>query len=468
MDVVGDEVVKEHLTRNIQLFGMESMERLAGACVLVVGAGGVGSHAAAMLCRSGVGRIIVVDFDMVSLSSLNRHAVATRADVGKPKTTVLRDHLKRIFPECDVVPLNMMYTSDCEEEIFRGGVTVPHGVSGDDMAASRLLYPSMEPRIDFVIDAIDNIGTKVDLLAACRRRGIRVLSCGGAGAKVDPTRLTVVDMSEAILDPLCKSVRFHLRRRHGIESGIDVLMSTEKPVSQLIKAGPAGGGETAAAGASHDTASTDGPSQHEYQIIPNFRVGIVPVLGSTPAVFGMAAASWVITRLSGNQAKTYLPRPMYHIQSKQLEAVFNRLLSKEDDLSGGSAIQVDMPEVVWLTRELWRCKSAWQQYRASREEDGGGGGGVKSKDKGLYREAGNLTLVRWDLSLPARPNNLVLMTLEEAEEHTIDFNLHAVPDEPSSARLDHLRSTNPDFVAFVETVLRRASGEFGIQSDVDM
>ena len=117
-----------------------------------------------------------------------------------------------------------------------------------------------------------------------------------------------------------------------------------------------------------------------------------------------------------------------------------------------------MAEVVWLTRDLWRCKSAWRRYReASAMEE------VKNTDKGLYRDSGNLALVRWDLSLPARPDNLVLMTIQEAEEHLHHHDNHRCPD-----RLETLRETHPAFVAFVEAVLRDAAGAFGVRSDVRM
>ena len=183
---------------------------MADAFVVVIGLGGVGSHCAHMLLRSGVSRMRLVDFDQVSLSSLNRHAVATREDVGTSKASCLVSHFKKIYPEAVLEDRNVMYEKAVEDELL-----------GDDP--------------DFVVDCIDNIGTKVELLAACVRRGIPVLACGGAGAKCDPTRIRVVDIAESIADPLARAVRHRLTRDHGIESGINVIISTEKQRCELVR-----------------------------------------------------------------------------------------------------------------------------------------------------------------------------------------------------------------------------------------
>ncbi|GKD22636.1 tRNA threonylcarbamoyladenosine dehydratase, partial [Tanacetum coccineum] len=226
-DLLKDEIVSEQLTRNIQFFGFEAQKKVTASYVVVIGLGGVGSHAASMLLRSGVGRLLLVDFDQVSLSSLNRHAVATRIDVGTPKALCLKKHFSLIYPECQIDAKVMLYDTSSEEEIL----------SGDP---------------DFVLDCIDNIDTKVALLAACVRRGLRVLSATGAGARADPTRIRVADLRESTNDPLSRSVmplsstfkvllldfiyvvRQRLRRDHGIEGGIPVVFSLEKPKAKLL------------------------------------------------------------------------------------------------------------------------------------------------------------------------------------------------------------------------------------------
>ncbi|GAB2287670.1 hypothetical protein Dimus_022037 [Dionaea muscipula] len=180
-DLLTDEIVSEQLTRNIQFIGFESQQKISRAYVVVIGLGGVGSHAASMLLRSGVGRLLLVDFDQVSLSSLNRHAVATREDVGMPKAICLKKHFSSIFPECQIDARVTLYDASTEEEILSGNP-------------------------DFVLDCIDNIDTKVALLAACVRRDLRVLSATGAGARADPTRIRVADLRESTNDPLSRAV----------------------------------------------------------------------------------------------------------------------------------------------------------------------------------------------------------------------------------------------------------------------
>lgn len=198
VDLLKDDIVSEQLTRNIQFFGFDAQQKVTTSYVVVIGLGGVGSHAASMLLRSGVGRLLLVDFDQVSLSSLNRHAVATRKDVGTPKALCLKKHFSSIYPECHIDAKVLLYDASSEEEIL----------SGDP---------------DFVLDCIDNIDTKVALLAACVHRGLKVLSATGAGARADPTRIRVADLRESTNDPLSRSVRQRLRRDHGIEGGIPVV-----------------------------------------------------------------------------------------------------------------------------------------------------------------------------------------------------------------------------------------------------
>ncbi len=248
------------MTRNVQFFG-EGQKKISDSFVVVVGLGGVGSHCAHMLLRGGVGRLRIVDFDQITLSSLNRHCLATREDVGTPKSACLEKYFARISPETTVEALNTMYRAEVEEQVLGDAF-------GDALGAP-----------DFVVDAIDNIDTKIELLAACHRRGLPVLAVAGAGAKADPTRLTFVDLAESTSDPLARSVRARLRKMHGITTGIPVLMSTERPRCGLVD--PLESGETA-------------EELLQYQVVPNFRIRTIPVLGTTPSAFGMAAAGFVL------------------------------------------------------------------------------------------------------------------------------------------------------------------------------
>ncbi|XP_025887015.1 tRNA threonylcarbamoyladenosine dehydratase isoform X3 [Solanum lycopersicum] len=334
-----DEVVSEQLTRNIQFFGLEAQQKVTASYVVVIGLGGVGSHAASMLLRSGVGRLLLVDFDQVSVSSLNRHAVATREDVGTSKALCLKKHFQSIFPECHIDAKVILYDSSSEEEILSG-------------------HP------DFVLDCIDNIDTKVALLAACVRRGLKVLSATGAGARADPTRIRVADLRESTNDPLSRSVRHRLRKDHGIDGGIPVVFSLEKPKAKLLPfKGPSG--------------EEENPS--DYQIVPGFRVRIIPVLGTIPAIFGQVMASYVATQLAGLQVHM---EPVVNFDTDHYEILHQRLIEHEELLYGTSMqVEVDVEEVVYIAKELWHGRSARDLS-------------IKDVGRAMWRSVNELMLVR--------------------------------------------------------------------------
>jgi len=192
-----DEIRSEMLSRNSLYFASSNgMPDITTSCVLVVGLGGVGSHTAHMLARSGVKYLRLVDFDQVTLSSLNRHAVATLKDVGLPKATVLCNYLRQICPdECRLVldPVVKMYTGDRERD---GTIMDP---------------PDGVKQWDVVIDAIDDVPTKANLIGYCAKRDIRVISCMGAGGKADPTRVHISDLRSASRKQLATAARQRLR-----------------------------------------------------------------------------------------------------------------------------------------------------------------------------------------------------------------------------------------------------------------
>ncbi|KAI6691438.1 hypothetical protein NL676_028266 [Syzygium grande] len=343
VDLLKDEIVSEQLTRNIQFFGLDSQQKVTKSYVVVIGLGGVGSHAASMLLRSGVGKLLLVDFDQVSLSSLNRHAVATRADVGTPKAHCLKKHFSSIFPESNIEAKVLLYDASTEEEILSGNP-------------------------DFVLDCIDNIDTKVSLLAACVHRGVKVLSATGAGARADPTRIRIADLRESTNDPLSRAVRQRLRKDHGIEGG------------------PNG--------------EEENPS--DYQIVPGFRVRIIPVLGTIPAIFGQIMASYVVTQLARFQVQT---EPVVNLDMDHYRILHQRLIEHEELLCGTAThVQVDVEEVMYVVKELWHGRSAREQI-------------AKDVGRAMWRSINELMLVRWDQAQPASVDNLILLKFTEADEH---------------------------------------------------
>lgn len=196
-----------------RLLGREALERLRAAHVGVVGVGGVGSWTAEALARGGVGAITLIDLDEVCVSNVNRQLHALDGQIGRPKVNVLADRIRAINPSCRV---------EAVQEFF---------VAGN---AERLLSPEMPYAA--VVDAIDSVGHKARLLAACVARGLSVVTTGGAGGKRDGTRLRLGDLGESGGDDLLRQVRKTLRKEHGFPGGeghrygVRAVWSTEPPV----------------------------------------------------------------------------------------------------------------------------------------------------------------------------------------------------------------------------------------------
>ena len=195
---------KEPLIRTEMLLGPDAMETLAHSHVAVLGLGGVGSWCVEALARSGVGRLTLVDCDEVSVSNLNRQLEATLATVGMPKAQAMAERVAQVSPTCRVRPLNYRYTPQDRETFFQGGY-------------------------DFIVDAIDTVSAKLDLIQTALERGIPIISALGTGNKLDPTQFQITDISKTMNCPLARVVRKELRSR-----GIDhhrVLWSAEEPLT---------------------------------------------------------------------------------------------------------------------------------------------------------------------------------------------------------------------------------------------
>lgn len=198
-------------SRNELLIGPEGVERLKRAVVAVFGLGGVGGFAAEALCRAGVGRIVIVDFDDICLTNCNRQIHAMDGTIGKAKAMVMAERLRLINPGADIVPFKDFYSAENSDFLL----------SAD---------------YDYVVDAIDHITSKLHLIKSCKDRGIPIISSMGAAAKLDPTRIRVADISETHKCRMARSVRKLLKKR-GIERGIKVVFSTEEYREQEVKDG---------------------------------------------------------------------------------------------------------------------------------------------------------------------------------------------------------------------------------------
>jgi tRNA A37 threonylcarbamoyladenosine dehydratase len=196
-------VSDERLARIRLLVGEAGLARLRAACVTVVGLGAVGSYATEALARAGVGRLRLVDFDVVHPSNLNRQLFALHSTLGRPKAEVAAERVRDIAPDCAVEPLRVFVHHDTLDQVLAGPP-------------------------DVVIDAIDSYGPKVELLAAARGRAIPIVASMGAALRTDPTQVTVGPLATLTGCPLGRRVRQRLRQR-GVP--LDILcVSSREPV----------------------------------------------------------------------------------------------------------------------------------------------------------------------------------------------------------------------------------------------
>ena len=193
------------------LVGPEGLERLFESSVAVIGLGGVGAYAAEMLCRAGVGHLILLDSDVVSESNKNRQLIALDSTIGKPKSAVLAERLKDINPDVRLTLIN------CYLE--EGGIQQLLG----------------EYKVDFLVDAIDTLAPKIALIKYCVESGIPHVSSMGAGAKFDATAVRLADLSKSYNCPLAYILRKKLRKV-GISKGFKVVFSEELPRREAIVA----------------------------------------------------------------------------------------------------------------------------------------------------------------------------------------------------------------------------------------
>lgn len=190
----------ERFERTELLIGSENLEKLKDKSIIVFGVGGVGSYAAEALARCGVGKISLVDKDVVSKSNINRQIIALSSTVGKPKVSVMAERIRDINPYCDVTEYPCFYTNN--KEI---------GISG----------------YDYVIDAIDTVSSKIALIEEAIRLSVPIISCMGTGNKLSPEKFEITDIYKTSVCPLAKVMRHELKAR-GIKK-LKVLYSKEEP-----------------------------------------------------------------------------------------------------------------------------------------------------------------------------------------------------------------------------------------------
>jgi tRNA threonylcarbamoyladenosine dehydratase len=225
------------------LFKKEGLNKLQNAKVMVVGLGGVGSFAAEFLARAGVGNMIIVDGDVVDITNINRQLPALHSSVGQPKVTIVGDRLMDVNPELNLTRVQEFLSPERAFELV-----------AEDM--------------DYVLDCIDSITPKLNLIVGCKKKKVKIISNMGAGGKMMASKVSVKDISKTDVCPLAKVVRKRLRKM-GVKKGVKAVFSMEKPDETSVK-------------------MTDGS---------NFKKSFYGTNSYMPALFGLHAAETVIRDL---------------------------------------------------------------------------------------------------------------------------------------------------------------------------
>lgn len=198
--------MQHSFSRTELLIGKENMENLRGSKVVVFGIGGVGSFVTEGLARCGVGKLVLVDDDTICLTNLNRQIHANRNTVGEYKTEVMKERILDINPACEVTIHKEFVNKDNIDDI-------------------------VDKDVNYVVDAIDTVTSKIDIIVWCKKNNIRVISCMGTGNKLDPTQFKIGDIYKTKMCPLAKVMRHELRKLN-IE-GLKVLYSEEMPLTPI-------------------------------------------------------------------------------------------------------------------------------------------------------------------------------------------------------------------------------------------
>ena len=196
---------KQHkFSRFEKIVGSDNLKLLQNKSVLILGVGGVGGYVAEALARSNIGTLILVDFDIVDETNINRQIIALKSTIGKKKVDVLEKRIKDINEECNVIKI-------------------------DKFIDDKNLVDLFEYNIDYFVDACDTMTTKKKVIEECLKRKIKFITSMGTGNKLDPSKLVITDIRKTVNDPLARILRKYIKD-NKINSKIDVLSSSELPI----------------------------------------------------------------------------------------------------------------------------------------------------------------------------------------------------------------------------------------------
>ena len=238
-------MTKDWLERTELLIGKEDIETLKNKNILVVGLGGVGSYAAEFVARVGVGKMTIVDGDIVDITNVNRQLPALQTTVSQAKVDLMAERIKGINPKIELTQLKEFLMPERMDELISTG------------------------QFDFVLDCIDSVTPKLNLIMACLHYKVDIISSMGAGGKIDPTKVKISDIAKTHGDPFAHQVRRQMKRRGVKPEGFMAVFSDEPNIEGSLR-------------------MTDGT---------NFKKSFYGTISYIPALFGLHMASYVIRKL---------------------------------------------------------------------------------------------------------------------------------------------------------------------------
>jgi tRNA A37 threonylcarbamoyladenosine dehydratase len=350
------------------------------------------------LIRSGVSRIRVIDYDIVTLSSLNRHAFALRSDVGKLKVRVVKDYAKKINPSLIIETIDdafdMKYAEDyILKNIEKPSVTIDTSNSLTSLTSSTGTNLNLIP--DIVIDCIDDLDAKSDLIKFCYDKKIRMISSMGAGARSDPTMIRLADFHYVTGEKLAKRLKANYKKRWGeVIPNFKTVFSIEKSSIGLTELEP------------HQKEKPE-----DYRINENERIRSLPVFASLPAIFGQTLAASVLFDLAKKNENSEEKSNTIQIPENAQEIKINPIKppSFEDPESFVGSVSVKKLYENFISSNP-TCELFFEDFENIAKK-------FDYKSSVSKKPGHKINFCVWDVSKKVEINNIVLLIKSEANKH---------------------------------------------------